>query len=172
MSDSRVEFEVTEADVLRLFDHYVRTSPTSRRLRLLVLVASSLVAAALIAYTLQPRADAFIQAAVGGGILAIILVWGGPFFNRSVWRRSIREAKRTLLGKRILSIDDDGILSSSSDSESRIRWSAINRIDNDADHIFLMLGGGGIVVPKRAFTSASQSDAFVKRAQELRELAS
>jgi len=134
MSDSQVEYEVSETDVLRLFEHYARTSAASRKLRLLVLVVCPLVAAAFTAYGLHPRPDSLVWAVVGGGILGILLLWGGPLLNRTVWRRSIREARRTLLGRRTLSINAEGIHSSSGASDSNIRWSAINRIDDDKEH--------------------------------------
>lgn len=169
MSESSVEYEVSDADVLRLFEHYSRTSPTSRKLRRLVLVVVPIVAGLFMAYGLRPRPDAVVWAGGGAVLLAIILVLGGPLLNRTVWRRSIREAKRTLLGRRMLSIDADGIRSSSEDSNSSIRWSAVSRIDDDEGHIYLMLGGGGIVVPKRAFASASEIEGFLQRARELQQ---
>jgi hypothetical protein len=163
--DMTVTFDVSEMDLLRLFEHHANTSRTNRKVRLSV--------GALTAVTLAWAGYVFggpIQA-VGGALLGVVLVmglyrWGGPQFNRAVWRRQIREGKGAGLGPQTVSMDAEGVRAVSARSEGLLRWAGIDRIEEDAEYFYFMLSMAGLAIPKRAFVDGEQAQAFIGRARD------
>lgn len=172
MSGTVVEYRVEEADVLRLYEHYSRTSAASRRLRLVAGVGAPVATGFAIAWLLAGRPGAFVWAALGALTVAVVYFPLGAAFNRAVWRRHLREGKRALLGMRTLTIDSNGIRSVAKDADGSIRWAAIDRVEEDKDYIYFILTGGGFAVPKGAFPSATESQAFLRAAHGFHRAAS
>ncbi len=164
-----VEYDVTEAEMLRLIEHHHRFSPTSRALRAATTALAAAVGATA-AYAAGEGWRSILWAAVGAVLVGVLYRWGGPAFNRAVWRRSLREGKGAPFGRHSLSISAEGVRSISAESESLLRWSAIDRVDSDADCMYLMVTGGGIPIPRAAFASAPEFDRFLGAARELHRL--
>jgi hypothetical protein len=169
MSETIVRFELSESDIIRLYEHYLRMSPVNRGLRRLTCAVTAAVAG-WCGYRSGAGAFAVIWALLGLAVPMGLYRWGGPAFNRAVWRRQLRDG-RGLGGSRTLWLDAEGIHGTSAQGESTTRWTAIHRIDETADYIYFMMTASGIPVPKRAFPDAAEVNTFLARAREHQQAA-
>lgn len=166
MSETTVEYDLTEAHVLRLLEHHHRVSPMSRMYRKLTIALAG-AAVGIASYVADQGWYSILWAGCGALGVATLYRWAGPSFNRIVWRRGLREGKGGIFGKRTLSLRADGIRCAGSQFESTLSWSVIDRVEADAHCLYLMMTGGGIPVPRAAFASAHESEAFFAKAKEL-----
>ena len=163
MNGTAIQFDLSEKDVMRLFEHHLRTSPANRRVRLATCSLSGIVAG-WYGYFSGSGWWAFGWVALGFLVPLCLYRWGGPAFNRVVWRRQLREGSG-LTGPRTLRIDDAGVHGTSPQGEGITRWSAIHRIDEDGEYAYLLMTLAGIVIPKRAFATDDAATAFIERAR-------
>ena len=67
----------------------------------------------------------------------------------------------TQVGAYRLSLDSAGVSEIGPASQHRHAWQAVLGVKETADHLFLLIAGGSAhVIPKRAFGSAAQLEAF------------
>ena len=65
------------------------------------------------------------------------------------------------------SADEEGFTSKSELGEGKLKWSSIRKVDDLADHILLWPNKRiGLMVPKRAFATRADAEAFVQFAKE------
>ncbi len=65
------------------------------------------------------------------------------------------------------SANEEGFIWKSELGESKFKWSSIRRVDDFADHVLLWPNKcGGWMVPKRAFATRDEADAFAQLAKE------
>jgi len=171
MSEQSVEYDMAEAEVLQLLQHHHRVSPMSRSLRRFT-IALAAAAAGLVAYVSDQAWRSLLWAGVGALLVATLYRWGGPAFNRAFWKRSLREGSGALFGRRTLTLQPDALRCVAAQFESSLKWSAIDRIEADAQCLYFMMTGGGIPIPRAAFASLEESEAFLTKARELHRLGS
>jgi hypothetical protein len=157
---------MTEADVLQFFEHHHAVSPSSRRLRFFTFVLAS-VTAGVASYWVRRGWESILWAGFAALLVGTTYRWGGPALNRAFWKRGLREGKRALFGRQTLSLEAEGLRCTSAAFEGLLRWEAIDRIEADEHHLYFMMTGGGSPVPRAAFQSVEDSDAFLAKAREL-----
>lgn len=97
-----------------------------------------------------------------------------PIYYRWVIKRNIlkiysQNASKGILGAHTIVIDPEGVTERSAVGESRTTWSGVEKIDDDGQNIYLYTGPlVAHVIPKRAFRTPDDADAFLQSAQGYR----
>jgi hypothetical protein len=97
-------------------------------------------------------------------LVVAALTW---IFHRRMLRAAIRKLVekekpgKSLIGGHRIVIDADGITETTAVGEARVQWSGIDRVEQDSGYVYIYTSAAGAyVVPKRAFNSASDAEAF------------
>lgn len=166
-----IEFELSEADLVRFSEHHAQHSLTMRRLGLFLRTATPL--ALFVGFTYAYRATP-LRAVFLGVVTALVYLglsrFAGPSLFRGVVRQSLKEGSlASVLGKQTLVVDESGIAARNAHGDARIRWTGVDRIEEAADYVYVFTQpAAGLVVPKRAFDSPQAASAFVARLRELK----
>ena len=97
-----------------------------------------------------------------------------PIYYRWVVKRNTlkiysQNDSKGVLGPHTIVIDAEGVTERSAVGESRTTWNGIERIDDDSQNIYLYTGPlVAHVIPKRAFRTREDADAFLQSAQGYR----
>ena len=86
---------------------------------------------------------------------------------RVLIRRMLRDEKpgRGHIGRHHLLLGEDSVVERTAVNESRTSWTGVDRVEQNADYIFLYTTPSSAhVVPKRAFGDARQAEAFYQLA--------
>jgi hypothetical protein len=80
------------------------------------------------------------------------------------WDATRSRRELATIGLCILEISPEGLLISSQRSESRSQWSVVTHIRATRHHICLWMGEAPYVIPRRAFSSPEEAEAFLQAA--------
>ncbi|MHC5002293.1 MAG: YcxB family protein [Planctomycetota bacterium] len=171
MSDPRIRYSVTTADIAALSAHHFETSPHVRRT---LLVLRSLVGllpvtlGVLLALLDRSTAAAFFV------VLGLLLFFAVPPLYRNGARRGIDRLATEIrgaftLGEQIMSIDDEQLLVRSHLGEMRLRWPAIGQITVTDGHLFVYYGVNAALIVPRATTCEGSFDDFARAIRVCRE---
>jgi hypothetical protein len=103
--------------------------------------------------------------------LSLFWVWVYPVYYRWVIKRNTRKIyseseSKGVLGNHFIAIGPEGVRERSAVGESTTAWDGIERIEDDERYLFLYTGPlQAHVVPKRAFASGPEADAFLQLAR-------
>lgn len=108
--------------------------------------------------------------------IVMCLLWliGYPSYYRWTIKRNARRIysqseSKSVLGAHTIAIGPEGVSERTAVGESRIAWSGIERIEDDDEYLFLYIGPlVAHVIPKRAFKTAEDANAFLHQAQSYR----
>lgn len=153
--EASIEYDLTETVMLRLIEHHHRYWPANRALRVATTALAGVMGGAA-AYAAGQGWRSVVWAAIGALLVGLLHRWGGPPFNRAIWRRSLQEGKGAAFGRQRVSINAEGIRCVSAESESMLHWSAIDRVESDAYCMYFTVTGGGLPVPRAAFASEQE----------------
>jgi hypothetical protein len=107
----------------------------------------------------------FLAAAVGGALILYVL---HRLVLMRLYYRSLFAGQPMALGDTKVVIDMRGIAANMAEIVIAMPWSCIVRIVETDQHIFLMFARlAGVIVPKRAFTSADQVKRFAAFARSM-----
>jgi hypothetical protein len=166
VSLDEISYEVREADIVAFNDFHASSSATLkstyRRNRYIwTLVAASLALVAWYVWHVE-------LLAVYLGVFAAIWFFFSPRFIRRARQKQVKrmyaegENKGTI-GYQRLSIAPSSMTNSSDQGESRINWSAVERVEETHDHIFIYISAlMALVIPRETASGADLSD-FVGR---------
>lgn len=107
-------------------------------------------------------------------VLSLVWLVAYPFYYQWAVKRNARKmysesASKGLLGEHTMVIDAEGVSERSAVGESKIAWSGIERIEDDGKSIYLYIGPvQAYVIPKRAFRTREDEEAFLQTAQAYR----
>jgi hypothetical protein len=164
-----VEYELTPDDLYAFQWRAAVTSPRARRFTRKVYGYWFL---ALLVVAVMPAigAGGFVISRVDYKFFLITfaiiaaLQW---YLGRRLMRRAIlqllKEERpgRGQLGKHRVVLTDDGLLESTAVGESRTSWAGVNRVEHNAEYIFIYTSPAAAqVIPKRAFKGTQQAEAF------------
>jgi hypothetical protein len=162
-----LDFDSTAADVLALSEH-VAGAELKRNLGVGAGLAAAIgVCASCLAVLLEFGGAwlAVFVALAGLGPVAVVL--GGRARFRAIVRRSAAGAG--VIGRRRLTLEDDGLRATHAFGESFLRWSAISGTVRTERHLFVMAGAQlGIPIPRAAFGTAGELDAFAAEVERRR----
>ncbi|MFL5496895.1 MAG: YcxB family protein [Gemmatimonadales bacterium] len=164
-----IEYEITREDLYAFQWRSVFGSPRGRRARRNVSLGW-LLAVVLMAIVPAIGADGFVISRVSFTFIAIAVPVVFLFqwcLERWLARGAIRQLlnqerqDKGQLGKHRLVLDEEGIRESTAVGESRTRWAGVDRVEENADYIFIYTTPAAAhVIPKRAFTDPQQAEAF------------
>ena len=169
-----VEYDITRDDLFAFQWRAAFKSPRARRIRrwsylvwlIAIIVFAVLPAIGADGFALSRVSFAFILVAFA---IAALLQWllEAPLMRVAI-RRMLRDEKpdRGQLGKHHLVLSEDGVAERTAVHESRTSWSGVDRVEQDADYIFIYTSPNGAhVVPRRAFADARQAEEFCEFAR-------
>jgi len=146
----RIEYKLTEQDLLKFNLYYSANSDLHRkyrrRYRLFVPVAYAVLA--LLLCLLHSFVVASIFAAVGVGWFFLSPMWMRRRYRKQ-YEKQIRETIGDSLRDPItLELQPDGICSSSYIGESKYRYSAVDRIEENDGYTYIFIGKGmALILP-------------------------
>jgi YcxB-like protein len=175
-----VEYELTPEDLYAfqwraVFDS-PRMKPTRRRVYLYWFLALLIIA-------LVPAigADGFVISRANFGFLLIafpIVAAAQWFLERRLMRKAIlrlmndEKPGRGQLGRHRLALTDTGVVESTAVNESRTSWAGVDRVEQNADYIFIYISPAAAhVIPKRAFPDPQAAEAFYQLSKNRNEAA-
>ena len=87
-------------------------------------------------------------------------------------RKLIKEGKNdSILGKKKLEIDNEYIIESDESTETKHKWSVIEKIVETDKYIFIYASAiSAYIIPKRIFNSLNEKEAFLQKISELSNL--
>jgi hypothetical protein len=154
-------------DLVNFNRYHFQRSPTMRRSwrsGLLWIAGASLFAGAVVSdgYLLK-FAIVAVSAFIGG-----MVAYGIVYFYQwriGMWRkiRKLLEEgdNKNMLGSHRLILREDEVLETCSTAESRIKWQAVERIEENNDYIFLYVSAvSAHILPKRAFPNSQKVREF------------
>jgi YcxB-like protein len=168
----QVEFELEPRDVEAWHLYHIERS-RSHRLNYLV---TGLIVAGVLAVRTNQLTESVVLSSVGA-VVGFGLGWLlGRALMRSYVRFSARQyagaAAATQFGKHQLTIDAAGIAEIGPASQHRNDWRAVEDIVQTSAHLFVIIAGGyAYIVPKRAFSTPDEVEAFRAAADKQRSQA-
>ena len=175
-----VEYELTREDLYAFQWRAAFESPMGRRARRTAYLLW-LLAILLLAIVPAIGADGFTFSRVSVTFIVVSLLvtflfqWG---LDKWVVRLAIRQIlkderpNRGQLGRHRLVLGEDGLTESTAVGESRTSWSGVDRVEQSADYIYIYTSPAAAhVIPKRAFPTPEQADAFYRLSQARRQAA-
>jgi len=166
-----VGYELTAEDYVALALYRSDNDPTLRRSRrnaVTVLVIYVLGALALGLF--GPEGSEMFAIIAGPMLLGILAFKTVPSLRRWLLLRRLAKSKDgdTHGPSRMrVALSPEGLSHESPDCSVRHRWSGIQGVAKTKDHLFIFIDSShAYVVPRRAFQSAGDFDAFVTRAED------
>ena len=173
-----VSYEFTKDDLVAFNRYHSRNSPTARRqyFRALIIIPAVWLAIwLLLVYSAGKKDGDFLRAASALKTLIIFLpayCLLFPVFHRRTLRRAIdgmidEGSNRRLFGQKTITASESGITERGEHGSSTTAWSAVERIVRLEDVTYVYVSAlSAEIVPRRAFQSGSEYDAFISRLQD------
>jgi hypothetical protein len=169
-----VEYDLTRDDLFAFHWRASFDSPRGRRIRRWV-YAGWLLAIVLFAIVPAIGPHGFTISQVSFTFIAIafpIAAFGQWLFETTLIRRTIRrmlqdeKPGRGQLGRHRVVLGEQGIVESTEVNESRTSWAGVDRVEQNADYIFIYTSPHAAhMIPKRAFKDLQETDTFYQFAQ-------
>jgi hypothetical protein len=175
-----VEYDITRDDLYAFQWRAAFRSATARRARRAVYLGWLL---AIVLYAFLPAigphgitpSQVSLTFIVTALVIVFLLQWS---LDRWLVRRAIRQLlkderpDRGQLGRHRLTLGEEGLSESTAVGESRTTWAGVDRVEQNRDYIYIYTSPAAAhVVPKRAFGSVEQADAFYRLSEERRKAA-
>jgi hypothetical protein len=168
--DVQIQYELTEADLAAVIQHFQRRSPIVKVSNTLIYYgAPAGLAGALIHHYWGWPKVATIAVVAAMILYLLFLFFVIPPFRKLVQRQFLRRLPGRRSTSNTLNADAEGLREVSSGIETKCLWAAICQVEEDAEHIFLWTNArGAFVVPKRAFGRTEDLVAFLSLARSHR----
>jgi hypothetical protein len=169
-----LEYELTREELYAFQWRAAFTSPRALRVRRWVYLGWLL---AIVLFAIVPAIgrDGFAISRVSFTFIIVafpIVALAQWFLERRLMGRLIRrlleEEKpgRGQLGKHRLALSEEGVVESTTVSESRTSWAGVDRVEQNADYIFIYTSPAAAhMIPKRAFRAPQEAEAFYQLAR-------
>jgi hypothetical protein len=164
-----LDYEITRDDLFAFQWRAAFTSPRARRTRRWAYLGWL---AAIVLFAILPAIgrDGFVISRVSFIFILVafpIVSLAQWFLERRLMRRAIRrliaeeKPERGQVGRHRLTVSREGIAESTAVGEARASWAGVDRIEHNADYIFIYTSAvGAHVVPRRAFRDAQEAEDF------------
>jgi hypothetical protein len=175
-----IEYDVTKDDIAAFNHYHLRNSATARRqyLRGWLVPPAVWLGIFLVIWQLADSQRGTPLKTLRDLLPLVIFV---PFYmiyfpyaHRRTIQRTIEgmtsEGKnRGMLGRHRLTLKPEGLTEATEVSENTTAWSGVERISVSEEHAFIYVNAlAAITVPRRAFPSETEFNAFVSAATDLR----
>jgi len=161
-----IKTKITQEDYRAFISYVVRSvsAPSNDRIVWVTIIAAIGLglglAIALLHLSLNPTALPALVAAALIGAFMVTTVFA------AVSRRQIRRLRPSddglFLGAQQVTLGDDGIHQESSHHQALYRWPLVQSVGITEQHVFVMVDRiGGIILPKRAFSTDGEREQFV-----------
>ncbi len=158
----KARYSVT-LDDYRVFSKAFRNLTPARRI---VCWLDVIVGVMMLVVAVYSAANNDIEFAIFAALLAVLLACLRLVV--APWQQR-RQFEHQRLGEHPVEMiaDEDGFESNSALTEGRQKWAGIRQVDDGPEHVFLWPNNRiGWIVPKRAFASQEEAEAFAKFAKE------
>lgn len=172
---SEIEYEVRERDLVAFNEFQLNNSSAVKKtLRLhRATVPAFIVVTALSIYFYYKDLSSALYVGAAAAAWALIV----PFYFRSSWRKQIRrlfsdEVKAAVCGITTLRIAPEGLIELRGESQSRMPWRDILRVELTPQYAFIFTGIDSAVIIPRATLTRGDLHQFVQSADTYIEKAS
>lgn len=160
-----VEFNCNEEDLVEFNLFHYAHSPSYKRQVLIIQILMAVLIFGCVASTFirYLPVGSFVLGGIFGGIMYFVIPY---IYKRSLVgqvRKLLKEGSNiSLLGKYEMRLSPDEIHYKTLASETKIKWSSINKVVQNDKYIFIYIGAvQALVIPKSAFTSIEQQKEFL-----------
>lgn len=162
-----ITYQLTKEDCIAFNVHHMGYSPTLKRALFIQRYIASLVFL-ILPFILKGSSD--IPFPYWLSVFVIVYIAWVVFYNRYMeWNitrkisKMVDEGKNSnMLGERTLKLVEDGMIQSSSLSESKTTWDAIVDVIETGEHIFIYTSSlAGYVIPVEVFDTVAEKDEFL-----------
>jgi hypothetical protein len=167
----QVDYQIGLDDIGAFSLHHARTSKLSRRrLRSTQILGIFSLVVLVMVWPGWDNVDRIVFFIV----MALFWLVGYPFYYRWAIKRNIRKIysqteSRNVIGEHTIAIEPEYVIEKSPIGESRTAWSGIEKIQSDGQYIYVYVGPlYAFVIPKRAFKTGEDAEAFLQQAQAYR----
>ena len=149
-----LEFEFEIADWMELQKNYLKNSKHFKRTKNIVLFMLPVVFSFLIFSDVLRNKFSFISIVIYGFASLLWILFYSKYLEKRALaktRKMIEEGDNTgIIGKHKIILQEDGITHIEPESEKRIKWSGIKRLEENNDYYFLYnTTVSAIIIPKR-----------------------
>lgn len=180
----KAEYELNTDDVLAYVMHRRRRAPLGRGTKLikivlfLDIVVVAIVMALVTAFGDFDKDISLLLSFAGAWLLLTTLwffLW--PTISRPLVRKAIHreygQKRNQIVGRHIISISPDGGVDKTEMGESSVRWSAVDGVQANDQHLFIEVRASyPYIVPRRAIVEDGIFDRLVEEARRYFELSS
>jgi len=165
----KIDYQLTKQDYVDFNMNYMSNSKTVKKLfiaqRYIVPIIFLLIPFVMIRVTSIPLRywfDIFLVSSV------LWILFYPKYFKWTTSKRMLKmldEGENTdMLGKRSLTLTEEGIMDSSTLSESKTDWNVIEKITQTQKHIFIFISSAAAyILPVRVFKSENEKKKFITK---------
>ncbi len=177
-----VRFDATLEDVVTYLVRAQTETPRARQVIRRTQLATGLIIflVAWLVWVLPARdsgrSPSLASIAVGGAVIAAVTLLFPGYFRSAVRKQSERAlaggANLGLVGPRRMHVAPEHLVVEAPLFDARIRWPAIERIEDDADGVYVYTSNiSAHAIPRRVFASTADFERFVALARRHQERA-
>ncbi|MBE1555385.1 YcxB family protein [Sporosarcina limicola] len=163
-----IDYELTEEDYLNFNMFHVKNSKTAMKSLAMQRFLTPIVFL-ILSYVLSAMGDgSFIGLFITFSITGILWIIFYPKYFYSLIKRNtkkmIKEGKNDgLLGNHHLIMNDEGLVDSTSDRETKVTWSGIKNFKEDNDNLYLYTSSiSSYILPKRELNNVEEVRNYFK----------
>jgi hypothetical protein len=166
---NEITYTVTITDMKAFLRHHRRVSPAMRRVRFVTLILFSGISLDTTIRTKGPsiafHITYFFVMLTACLIIVFVLF---SIMNWVVQWSAFRAGDRHgVLGQHTITLTPEALYERTAVNESKALWRSLYRIDGSPQHIFIFTQPNGAhVIPRRAFPTSADADAFLETAKK------
>lgn len=163
----KLEYDLSEQDYMAFNMHYIKYS---KRIRSSLFVQRYLISLIFLVIPFVTGGAKYIS--LGGSLaLAVVIyvlwvVFYPKYFNGALKKRVTKILNqgnnKSLLGRRTMSLGEDGISEMGNYGDGKIPWDSIKKVEETNEHIFVYINDvNAYVIPIRAFKNEDDKKKFL-----------
>lgn len=168
-----ITYHIVEKDILagrrlmrKVSREVKRTNTMGMSLILLIPCVSFILRRQFTAVRIAHLFVEIVVFALGYAVLKMIL---DPLFDMQAVT-TLKQESSGVLGEHKICLTEEALIESTSVNESHQKWTGIERIDQNKDYIFIVIGNQRFyVIPKKAFISSDAAKQFYDQARSYHE---
>jgi hypothetical protein len=172
-----IEYRITPEDQVAFNLYHFRHSPSSRRLMLVGRVGFALLAAGTVIGLLTLLIGKLVWVAdIPAALIAALIVYAlYPWSVARTLQQRVRKAlsegsDQSMMGTARLTLTPDALLTETNKGDSRLRWTAVERIVAADAYDYLYVSAiNAIIIPRTAFPNETQRQTFLALVQQYRD---
>lgn len=165
----KINYSLTKQDYLDFNIQHTKHSPTIRKS---ILINRYLVPVIFMFVPFFAEKQTSIPILYWFGIFSIVYILWAIFYPKyytwEISRKVLKLLKEdkyiSMIGERSLALTKEGIIETSSQNESKVKWESVGRINETKEHIFIYISPvSAFIIPTRSFKDIAEKEEFRKQ---------